>query len=186
MPQLALVSPFSVSAEALRTPDVLSRARCQAAESEEELALHRRIRHEVFVVEQGLFAESDHDEHDERADTVHALGLYGAIVAGTVRFYPLAEPGLWKGDRLAVLPQFRSHGLGGPLVRFAVRTAGQRGGERMIAFIQPQNVPVFEHLGWRRVGLLVDYVRQPHQKMIIDLTTEGEIGASSRTAPHGS
>jgi hypothetical protein len=56
-------------------------------------------------------------------------------------------------------------------VRFAVRTAGQRGGDRMIAFIQPQNVPVFEYLGWRRVGPLVDYVGQPHQRMIIDLTT---------------
>jgi putative N-acetyltransferase (TIGR04045 family) len=170
MPQLELVSPFSASAEAFCTPVDLPRTRCQAAVSGEELALHRRIRHEVFVIEQGLFADSDHDEHDEHADTVHALGMCGAVVAGTVRFYPLAEPGLWKGDRLAVLPQFRNHGLGGPLVRFAVQTAGQRGGERMIAFIQPQNVPVFEHLGWRRVGPLADYVGRPHQKMIIDLT----------------
>ena len=171
MPQLELVSPFSASAERSRAPVDLSRVHCQPAGSEDELALHRRIRHEVFVVEQGLFADSDHDEHDERAATVHALGIYGAIVAGTVRFYPLAEPGLWKGDRLAVLPQFRKHGLGGPLVRFAVRTAGQRGGERMIAYIQPQNVPAFEYLGWRRVGVPVDYVGHPHQKMSIDLVT---------------
>jgi putative N-acetyltransferase (TIGR04045 family) len=170
MPQLELVSPFSASAEAFRASDDLM-TRCQEAGSEEELALHLRIRHEVFVVEQALFAGSDHDSHDEHVDTVHALGMCGAIVAGTVRFYPLAELGLWKGDRLAVLPQFRNHGLGGPLVRFAVRTAGQRGGDQMIAFIQPQNVAVFEHLGWRRVGPLVDYVGQPHQKMIIGLTT---------------
>ena len=172
MPQLEFVSPFSASAEASRAHEDLSRTRCQVTGSEEELALYRRIRHEVFVVEQGLFAGSDGDEHDEHADTVHALGICGAIVAGTVRFYPLAEPGLWKGDRLAVLPQFRNHGLGGPLVRFAVRTAGERGGERMIAFIQPQNVPVFEHLGWGRVGVPVDYVGRPHQKMMIDLTTQ--------------
>jgi putative N-acetyltransferase (TIGR04045 family) len=171
MPQLELVSPFSASAEALRASDDLFMTRCQEAGSEEELALHHRIRHAVFVVEQGLFADCDHDSHDEHVDTVHALGMCGAIVAGTVRFYPLAEPGLWKGDRLAVLPQFRNHGLGGPLVRFAVRTAGQYGGDQMIAFIQPQNVAVFEHLGWRRVGPLGDYVGQPHQKMIIDLTT---------------
>jgi putative N-acetyltransferase (TIGR04045 family) len=172
MPQLELVSPFSASAEAFASGDVAS-TRCMAAGSEEELALHRRIRHEVFVVEQGLFAGSDRDAHDDDADTVHALGVCGAIVAGTVRFYPLAEPGLWKGDRLAVLPQFRNHRLGGPLVRFAVRTAGERGGERMIAFIQPQNVPVFEHLGWCRVGVPIDYVGQPHQKMFIELTTQG-------------
>lgn len=173
MPQLELVSPFSASAEAVQTAGDLSTIRCQVVGSVEELALHRRIRHEVFVVEQGLFIDSDHDEHDERAETVHALGMCGAIVAGTVRLYPLPERGVWKGDRLAVLPRFRSQGLGGPLVRFAIRTAGQRGGERMIAFIQPQNVPVFEHLGWQRLGLPVDYVGQPHQEMVIELSAEG-------------
>ena len=172
MPQLELVSPFSASAEAFDASGDLAATHCKAAESVGELALHLRIRHEVFVAEQRLFAGSDRDELDDRADTVHALGMCGAIVAGTVRFYPLSEPGLWKGDRLAVLPRFRNHRLGGPLVRFAVRSAGQRGGERMIAFIQPQNVAVFEHLGWRRVGAPVDYVGHPHQQMIIDLTAQ--------------
>jgi putative N-acetyltransferase (TIGR04045 family) len=172
MPQLELASPFSASAETLQTSHDLVGTHCRAVASADELALHRRIRHEVFVLEQGLFAGSDHDEHDDHAGTVHALGMCGAIVAGTVRFYPLTEPGLWKGDRLAVLPRFRNHRLGGPLVRFAVRTAGQCGGERMIAYIQPQNVPVFEHLGWRCVGAPVDYVGHPHQQMSIDLTAQ--------------
>jgi len=173
MPQLELVSPFSGSAEAIRAARGVTETRCQAAGSDEERVLHRRIRHEVFVVEQRLFAVSDHDEHDEQHETVHGLGLCGLMVAGTVRFYPLAEPGVWKGDRLAVLPQFRRCGLGGPLVRFAVRTAGMRGGDQMIAFIQRPNVPFFEHLGWRRAGSPVQYVGQPHQKMVIDLTAGG-------------
>ena len=55
----------------------------------------------------------------------------------------LDEPGerLWKGDRLAVLPQYRHVGLGGPFVRFAVATAGALGGDRMIAYVQVANVP---------------------------------------------
>ncbi|HSJ44477.1 MAG TPA: MSMEG_0567/Sll0786 family nitrogen starvation N-acetyltransferase [Euzebyales bacterium] len=164
----ALVSPFSASADEIRRARKGPTLSCRAA-ADDELALHWRIRHEVFVDEQGVFDVDDRDEFDDRAGTVHALGLCGPVAAGTVRFYPLSDPRLWKGDRLAVLPPFRSLGLGGPLVRFAVHTAGTLGGEQMIAYIQPQNVAVFEHLGWRTVGPLIDYVGQPHQKMLIDL-----------------
>ena len=77
---------------------------------------------------------------------------------------------MWKGDRLAVLPDYRHLGLGGPLVRFAVATAADRGGRQMEAFIQPANVAFFRRLGWRRTGDLVDYAGIPHQRMLIDLT----------------
>ena len=53
-----------------------------------------------------------------------------------MRLYPLDEAGLWKGDRLAVLADARTLGVGTPLVRFAVATAGEHGGTRMIALIQ--------------------------------------------------
>lgn len=172
MPQLELVSPFSASPDQLREARNTAELSCRAAATEAERALHWRIRQAVFVGEQRVFDDSDRDGRDHRAATVHALGMCGAVVAGTVRFYPLDEPGIWKGDRLAVLPSFRRFGLGGPLVRFAVRTAGALGGTQMIAHIQPQNVEVFEHLGWQAVGQLIDYVGQPHQQMRIDLPSQ--------------
>ena len=43
-----------------------------------------------------------------------------------MRLYPLDEAALWKGDRLAVLPEARPARSGAPLVRFAVETAGER------------------------------------------------------------
>ena len=115
--------------------------------------------------------------------TVRILGLCGDVAGGAVRCYPLTEAptgdgvvdgvgsraGLWKGDRLAVLPSFRHNGLGAPLVRFAVRTAAEAGGGKMIAHIQPSNVGFFEHLGWYTVGGPVSYVGLPHQTMAIDL-----------------
>ncbi|MGH2719557.1 MAG: GNAT family N-acetyltransferase, partial [Actinomycetota bacterium] len=119
------------------------------------------------------------------------LGLCGEVAAGAVRLYPLApedaggeeaggEEGIWKGDRLAVLPAFRGKlvkgGMGGPLVRFAVWTAGTKGGRRMIAHIQPANVTFFEHLGWRNVGDLVTYAGLPHQLMAIELPAPGPAG----------
>jgi putative N-acetyltransferase (TIGR04045 family) len=146
---------------------------CRPAASREELAAHFRIRHQVFVVEQGLFLAGpegdDRDTHDGDQATIHVIGLADGVICGTVRLYPLGEPGRWKGDRLAVLAGHRRHGLGAPLVRFAVTTAGSRGGREMEAFIQPANVAFFEWLGWRRTGGIVDYAGRGHQRMVIAL-----------------
>ena len=142
---------------------------CRAVRDDAERALHWEIRRRVFVGEQHFFEGTDHDAYDDDPDTVHVLGLCGDVAAGAVRLYPLDEPGMWKGDRLAVLPSFRSHGVGGPLVHFAVRTAAQAEGRVMIAHIQPANVSFFEHLGWHRVGEPVSFVGRPHQMMAIDL-----------------
>jgi len=127
------------------------------------------IGHAVFVEEQGLFAGSDRDEHDQDPATLHVLGYWAGEAAGAVRLYPLAEPGRWKGDRLAVLSAFRRHGIGAPLVRFAVGTASRLGGFVMVAQIQPANVPFFERLGWYRLGDPGPYVGRLHQQMAIDL-----------------
>ena len=134
------------------------------------VAEHHRIRHEVFVGEQRLFARSDRDLHDEQPTTVKVLGLRDGIAGGAVRLYPLDRHGRWQGDRLAVLAGARGHGLGGPLVRFAVATAASRGGRVMTAHIQPPNVPFFERLGWRVYGDEEVYVGVPHVPMAIDLT----------------
>ena len=150
---------------------------CHAVSSAAERAAHFRIRHQVFVAEQGLFASpgglgGDRDAHDEDPATIHVVGLADGVVCGTVRLYPLSGvPGRWKGDRLAVLTDHRHVGLGAPLVRFAVATAARGGGREMEAYIQPANVTFFEWLGWWRAGGLVDYAGIPHQRMLIGLAT---------------
>lgn len=144
-------------------------ARCRAVAAPGERALHHAIRAAVFVDEQGLFPGSDRDAHDDDPATVHVLAYCGGSAAGAVRLYPLDGTGRWKGDRLAVLPDFRRQRVGGPLVRFAVATAAARGGREMVAHVQPPNVALFVHLGWHPVGDLVDYVGRPHQQMAIAL-----------------
>lgn len=142
---------------------------CRPAEEPSDLATHYRIRHAVFVAEQGLFRHHDRDLHDADAATIHVLGLDDGVPAGTVRLYPLGDE-LWKGDRLAVLPDHRrSGGLGATLVRHAVATAGSLGGSRMVAQIQPGNVRFFEALGWAAVGDPADYLGVLHQPMSIAL-----------------
>lgn len=150
-----------------RSRPVTTRA-CRPARHADELALHHRIRRQVFVEEQRLFALDDRDEHDDDPAAVHVLGLVDGTPAGTVRLYPLAGA-LWKGDRLAVLPEQRHAGIGGPLVRYAVTTAAERGGDRMDATVQAVNTAFFVGLGWTPVGPPVLHLGVPHQSMTIAL-----------------
>lgn len=146
---------------------------CRVADDAWTVAEHHRIRREVFVGEQRLFAGSDRDVRDEELTTVKVLGLRDDIAGGAVRLYPLDRAGHWQGDRLAVLAGARGQGVGGPLVRFAVATAASSGGRLMTAHIQPRNVPFFERLGWRTYGDQEIYVGVPHVPMAIDLTGPG-------------
>lgn len=142
------------------------------AVTDEDLAAHHAIRRAVFVEEQGIFDEHDHDHWDDVA--VKVVAVAGGQVVGAVRLYPLDEAGLWKGDRLAVLRDARRLRVGAPLVRFAVATAGERGGSRMIARIQARNVAFFQHLGWTTVGDPRDYRGASHQDMTIPLAAAGQ------------
>jgi putative N-acetyltransferase (TIGR04045 family) len=142
---------------------------CGPARDAAELEEHFAVRRRVFVEVQGLFAGDDRDEHDDDPATLHVVGVARDHVAGAVRLYPLGAPGLWKGDRLAVLPADRVHQLGALLVRFAVATAGGLGGRRMVAQIQLRNVRFFERLGWAPDGEVVAAYGVPHQPMAIAL-----------------
>ena len=156
-----------VSAGQERSTDVV----CVEARSDEQRAMHHRIRHAVFVEEQAIFADSDLDEHDARDDVVRVLALADGQAVGAVRLYPLEEQsGLWKGDRLAVLAACRTCGAGAPLVRFAVAYARVHGGQRMIAHIQVANVRFFERLGWSAYRDAENYLGLTHQPMDIALT----------------
>lgn len=140
----------------------------RVARTTQDIAAHHAVRRAVFVEEQGIFADDDRDAWD--ADAVKVVADLGGRVVGAVRLYPLDEAGLWKGDRLAVLPDARRLRVGAPLVRFAVATAGERGGSRMIALIQLRNVPFFRSLGWSALGAESDYRGTTHQEMTIALS----------------
>ena len=145
-------------------------ASCRVAIDAAALEEHFALRHRVFVVEQGIFDADDRDRRDEDKRTLHVVGLVGGEVGGAVRLYPLDAAGeLWKGDRLAVLPEHRANHLGARLVRFAVATAGDRGGRRMVAHIQLPNVRFFEHLGWCAEGAPAPFHGVEHRLMAIEL-----------------
>ena len=148
---------------------------CRVAADADERRAHFAVRRAVFCAEQGMFGGGDdRDPRDGSPATLHAVGVDDGVVGGTVRLYPLSGDGrLWQGDRLAVLPALRHGSLGGSLVRFAVRTAGERGGERMVAMIQLPNVRFFLGLGWSLNGDVVEFHGRAHQPMAIALSAGG-------------
>lgn len=168
-------------------PEIL----CRPVAGPDEAATHHRIRHEVFVLEQQVFAGSDLDARDAADGTIKVVAWTAAPITGwepggAVRLYPLdggdGSGTVWQGDRLAVLPPFRAWNLGGPLVRFAVDTAAALGGLEMVAHVQTANVRFFERLGWRRRGEPELYVGLPHQLMAIDLTVPAQRGLRAPVA----
>jgi putative N-acetyltransferase (TIGR04045 family) len=148
---------------------VASGLACRLVETADDLAAHHAVRHRIFVVDQRLFVGNDRDERDLAPDTLHVVGVDDGRVVGAVRLYPLYGFALWQGDRLAVLPEARVRHLGALLVRFAVATAGERGGHTMVARIQLPNVRFFEQLGWRADGPSGPYHGVTHQPMAIPL-----------------
>jgi putative N-acetyltransferase (TIGR04045 family) len=142
---------------------------CRLALDPADRARHFAIRRAVFVDEQRMFDGDDSDDRDLEPATLLALGFAGPEAGGAVRLYRLDDGGRWKGDRLAVLPNYRGTSLGASLVRFAVRTAGVRGGAVMVAMIQLPNVRFFETLGWRPDGAVVEFHGRAHQPMAIGL-----------------
>jgi putative N-acetyltransferase (TIGR04045 family) len=121
------------------------------------------------VVDQRLFVGNDRDERDLARDTLHVVGVHDGRVVGAVRLYPIYGLALWQGDRLAVMPEARVRHLGAQLVRFAVATAGERGGHTMVARIQLPNVRFFEQLGWHADGPPGPFHGVTHQPMAIPL-----------------
>ena len=124
--------------------------RVRVAEGPEELAGYFRIRREVFVEEQRLFAGSDVDAHDAAA--IPIVAIQDGRVIGVVRCYP-KHGHAWFGGRLAVHRDHRTGTLGARLVKHAVAVMSARSEvRRFFATVQGQNVRFFERLGWEPRG----------------------------------
>lgn len=117
---------------------------------------YQRLRHDVFVREQGLFAGQDRDERDDdpRTAVLVARDRAGAVIGG-VRLGPVdggPDIGWWAGGRLAVAAHARTAGgVGAALVRAACAHAEREGVLRFEATVQSRNEPLFRRLGWHRV-----------------------------------
>lgn len=134
------------------------------AESTAELAGYRRLRRDSFVVDQGMFTGSDHDDIDDdpRAVVLIAITADGSLLGG-VRLAPVGavDLGWWTGSRLVVDGSARIPGIGSALVRAACAYAESAGVLRFEATVQRRYRPMFTALGWHTLGD-VEVAARPH------------------------
>ena len=126
---------------------------------------YARLRRDVFVAEQAMFAGHDGDDVDLDPRTVVLLARtpQGDVLGG-VRLHPVGERdlGWWRGSRLVVTPAARRGlGVGAALVRAACATAESLGALRFEATVQAGNEVLFRRLGWSVVGP-VELHGRPH------------------------
>jgi putative N-acetyltransferase (TIGR04045 family) len=129
------------------------------------------LRSQVFCVEQKIFVGDDRDDVDASAIQIVAissLGVAADAVVGTVRIHE-TEPRIWWGSRLAVAAAYRGVGsIGTSLIMLAVGSARARGASAFFAYVQRQNVRLFERLHWTSLGEVGLHGR-PHHYMQADL-----------------
>jgi predicted GNAT family N-acyltransferase len=134
---------------------------------EEELPAALALRHEVFVLEQGVPEELEADGRDAGALHVVARDGRGAVV-GTCRLLP-AEP-LWTLGRMAVAAPARGCGAGAALLLAAHRMAEEGGAEGIALSAQVPVRGFYERFGYRATGGEYPEAGIPHVRMTLRWT----------------
>ena len=142
---------------------------CRLCRSARQRAAHFAVRRAVFVDEQEMFAADDRDERDDGDHDAARDRHRGRRVAGAVRLYPLATA-TGRATAWPCCPRRATARSARGSCASPSRTAGARGGARMVAMIQLPNVAFFESLGWQRDGDAVAFHGRPHQPMAIALS----------------
>lgn len=120
------------------------------------------IRTTVFVQEQGVPAEIEHDEHD--ADATHLLAIRGGKPVGTARILQKGDIG--KIGRVCVLREERGTGLGAALIKAALDDMRITGGySKAILGAQIVAIPFYEKLGFTAYGEDFEDAGIPHRMM---------------------
>jgi predicted GNAT family N-acyltransferase len=116
-----------------------------AAEVRAALAL----RHEVFVVEQGVPLEEEIDEHDE-TDALHLVATEDGHVVATARVVMEAETA--KVGRVAVAAAARRRGIASRLLEEGEARARALGARRVALAAQTGALALYERAGYTPYG----------------------------------
>ncbi|MBS0354094.1 MAG: GNAT family N-acetyltransferase [Proteobacteria bacterium] len=131
----------------------------QLGEWPEFAALATPIRFRVFVDEQKVPADMELDEFD--AVSCHALALIGDEPVGTGRLLPDGHIG-----RMAVLADWRGHGVGAVLLQALIDEAERRGMPRLVLSAQTHALGFYARFGFVPEGDVYEEAGLPHQAMV--------------------
>lgn len=120
------------------------------------------IRRRVFVEGQGVAAAIDIDGLDRTCS--HFLARVQGQPVGTARLRRV--DGALKAERVAVLPEHRSRGVGAALMAALEATAREAGASEVVLHAQERVASFYERLGYRRLGAVFLEADIPHVEMI--------------------
>jgi predicted GNAT family N-acyltransferase len=126
------------------------------------------IRHAVFVTEQGVPIELEHDEHDSDALHLLATGDDGTPV-GTARILEDGHIG-----RIAVLAPWRGQGIGSALLQRLLQVAADRSQEAVFLHAQCVAEPFYERAGFVATGPIFDDAGIDHRLMTRTIATSDD------------
>ena len=119
------------------------------------------IRRQVFLVEQKVPPEEEYDEDDKRA--LHVLALTGDEAIATGRL--IVDEHYARIGRMAVVAEYRGHGVGRAILEELVRAATERGVKRIVLHAQVHAIGFYEALGFEASGAVFDEAGSPHRVM---------------------
>lgn len=117
-------------------------------QSGSELQEAQKIRMEVFVDEQGIPAEEEIDEWEDRALHVLAFEADTPIATGRI----VLEEDKGKLERIAVRPAYRRRGIATAIVRFLEEEGLRRGARRFELTPHVHLEDFYSRLGYRTIG----------------------------------
>ncbi|HEV2753276.1 MAG TPA: GNAT family N-acetyltransferase [Solirubrobacteraceae bacterium] len=138
----------------------------RAARDEAELRAALRLRHAVFVDEQGVDPAQEWDGRDGEATHLVAIDAAGTVV-GTCRL--LARGTVAKLGRLAVTVSARRQGLGTALLRAGEVWAREVGCTRIVLHAQTYARALYAAAGYEAVGETFMEAEIEHVRMERDL-----------------
>ena len=119
----------------------------------------RAIRHQVFVVEQGVPAELEFDADDNQHRHVMAVDSSEQVI-GTGRL-----SGSGKIGRMAVTKAWRRKGVGSAILQELVRLAASNGIETLTLSAQLPALPFYRQHGFVELGEIYQEAGISHQQM---------------------
>ncbi|MBL3825405.1 MULTISPECIES: GNAT family N-acetyltransferase [unclassified Marinobacter] len=122
----------------------------------------RDIRQQVFIEEQKVPPELEWDETDEIADHYLAV-LPDNTPAGVARLFSTLEETGHIG-RMAILPQYRGHGIGEALLRHLIAESADRFSELRLS-AQEHAIPFYQRSGFHVCSGVYDDAGIPHFDM---------------------
>jgi predicted GNAT family N-acyltransferase len=127
-----------------------------------------KVRHEVFIVEQGIPEELEIDEFDPTS--IHVLAYSNKACIATARLH-LNDDGSGQIGRMAILSSFRNQGLGRQIMKMLIEVAISKGLSSLILHAQVSAIPFYEKQGFQAFGARYDEVGIPHRNMIMLFTS---------------